>query len=72
MTLEAVKKRKEELEANINAAQTQRAELQRALAQNAADIQAINGALQDCEYWLTELTKEAMETVKELTADESA
>lgn len=38
-----------------------KADLQKQYDQKMADLQALSGAIQDCEYWLEEIKKEASE-----------
>lgn len=52
MTLEQVQKRRQDL---VNQATT----LQNQITQGNAQLNAIGGAIQDCDYWIAELTKPA-------------
>lgn len=42
-----------------------KADLQKLYDQRMADLQALTGALQDCDYWLAELEKSLKEPEKQ-------
>lgn len=66
MTNEEVLKRKEGLVKQIEAGNKRMEELGRAQNQLAADLNALSGAIQDCEYWLKEMSqKEVKKDFKE-------
>jgi len=65
MNKELIKKRKEELTANLEKEHSMREQITTALKQNEANIQALGGAMQDLEYWEQQLIEVKAESMKE-------
>lgn len=65
MNKELIKKRKEELTANLAKEHSMREQITTALKQNEANIQALGGAMQDLEYWEQQLIEVKAESMKE-------
>lgn len=68
MNLKAIEERKKELLTILEGRKAEREQLMQGLKQNEANIQSVNGALLDCDYWLGEMSKIAtpvMEVVEE-------
>ena len=72
MNLETVTKRKAELEDKLEQHLAMKQQLTNAITENAANLQAVSGAIQDCNWWIDEISgkhsEETSSTPKKATA----
>jgi len=72
MNLETIIKRKTELENKLDQHLAIKQQLTNSITENVANLQAVSGAIQDCNWWIDEIngkhSKETENTPKKATA----